>query len=216
MWGIAVDRGEISALMELLRTRGPATVLLGLKRPSANALERDAELPAPLILRDTRRSHLCGRFCRLRPYGTRHPRASLALSWTASKPARAMLSAQRRHLHTQIDLGYGSESTRAREREVSDERRQLHRRIDELTNSSPPERWFSLPAVSRCASGRASATSRSAEGLRLVDQSLGRGHAPTIAWQPPIPEQDPNLVSGLVGDLHVEAHARRRGHTEEC
>jgi hypothetical protein len=45
----------------------------------------------------------------------------------------AMISAQRRHLHNQIDFGYAAdEATRSREREVSDERRQLHHRIDSL------------------------------------------------------------------------------------
>jgi 50S ribosomal subunit-associated GTPase HflX len=44
----------------------------------------------------------------------------------------ARLSAQRRHLHNQIDYGYATDSTKAREREVSDERQELHRRIDEL------------------------------------------------------------------------------------
>jgi hypothetical protein len=44
----------------------------------------------------------------------------------------AVLSAKRHHMHNQIDFGYASDATRVREREVSDERRQLHRRIDEL------------------------------------------------------------------------------------
>ena len=44
----------------------------------------------------------------------------------------AQLSAVRDRLHQQIDFGYGSETTRAREREVSDERRELHQRIDSL------------------------------------------------------------------------------------
>ena len=44
----------------------------------------------------------------------------------------ARVSAQRRHLHQQIDFGYASDETRAHEREISDERRELHRRIDEL------------------------------------------------------------------------------------
>jgi hypothetical protein len=44
----------------------------------------------------------------------------------------AMVSAQRRYLHDQIDFGYATEGTRSREREVSDERRKLHHRIDEL------------------------------------------------------------------------------------
>jgi hypothetical protein len=44
----------------------------------------------------------------------------------------AIVSAQRRLLHDQIDFGYATEGTRSREREVSDERRRLHHRIDEL------------------------------------------------------------------------------------
>jgi hypothetical protein len=42
------------------------------------------------------------------------------------------ISAERRQLHNQIDFGYATESTRARERKVSDERRRLPRRIDSL------------------------------------------------------------------------------------
>jgi hypothetical protein len=44
----------------------------------------------------------------------------------------AQLSAVRDRLHQQIDFGYGSETTRAREREISDERQELHKRIDSL------------------------------------------------------------------------------------
>jgi hypothetical protein len=44
----------------------------------------------------------------------------------------AQLSAVRDRLHQQIDFGYGSETTRVREREVSDERQELHKRIDSL------------------------------------------------------------------------------------
>jgi septal ring factor EnvC (AmiA/AmiB activator) len=44
----------------------------------------------------------------------------------------ARVSAQRRHLHHQIDFGYATAETRDREREISDERQRLHRRIDEL------------------------------------------------------------------------------------
>jgi hypothetical protein len=42
------------------------------------------------------------------------------------------ISAERRHLHRQIDFGYANDAARARERELSDRRRELHRRIDEL------------------------------------------------------------------------------------
>jgi hypothetical protein len=44
----------------------------------------------------------------------------------------AKLSAVRDRLHHQIDFGFGSEATRDREREISDERQDLHRRIDAL------------------------------------------------------------------------------------
>jgi outer membrane murein-binding lipoprotein Lpp len=44
----------------------------------------------------------------------------------------AQLSSVRDRLHSQIDFGFGSETARAREREVSDERQELHRRIDAL------------------------------------------------------------------------------------
>lgn len=44
----------------------------------------------------------------------------------------ARVSAERRHLHRQIDFGFASEKTRACEREVSDRRRELHRQIDAL------------------------------------------------------------------------------------
>jgi hypothetical protein len=42
------------------------------------------------------------------------------------------MSAERRHLHRQLDFGFATETTRAREREVSRYRRELHRRIDAL------------------------------------------------------------------------------------
>ena len=44
----------------------------------------------------------------------------------------ARLSAVRRHLQHQIDFGFESATTREREREVSDERQEVHRRIDAL------------------------------------------------------------------------------------
>jgi chromosome segregation ATPase len=42
------------------------------------------------------------------------------------------LSAMRRHLQHQIDFGFESATTREREREVSDERQAVHRRLDAL------------------------------------------------------------------------------------
>jgi hypothetical protein len=44
----------------------------------------------------------------------------------------ARLSAMRNHLHHQIDFGFETSTTREREREVSDERLELHERIDSL------------------------------------------------------------------------------------
>jgi len=55
-------------------------------------------------------------------------RAELALL----EAQETLVSAKRRHLHNQIDLGYGGDEARIREREISAERQQLHRRIDEL------------------------------------------------------------------------------------
>jgi chromosome segregation ATPase len=42
------------------------------------------------------------------------------------------VSATRERLQHQIDFGFETDSTREREREVSNERRELHRRIDAL------------------------------------------------------------------------------------
>ncbi len=44
----------------------------------------------------------------------------------------ARLSQMRSHLHHQIDFGFETATTREREREVSDERVELHRQIDSL------------------------------------------------------------------------------------
>jgi DNA repair exonuclease SbcCD ATPase subunit len=44
----------------------------------------------------------------------------------------AQLSQMRSHLQHQIDFGFESKSTREREREISDERNELHERIDSL------------------------------------------------------------------------------------
>lgn len=44
----------------------------------------------------------------------------------------ATLSATRERLQHQIDFGFASETSRAREREISDERLEVHRRIDSI------------------------------------------------------------------------------------
>ena len=44
----------------------------------------------------------------------------------------ARLSAMRSHLQHQIDFGFETATTRDREREISDERNELHERIDSL------------------------------------------------------------------------------------
>ena len=44
----------------------------------------------------------------------------------------ARLSQMRDHLHHQIDFGFETSTTREREREVSDERNELHEEIDSI------------------------------------------------------------------------------------
>jgi hypothetical protein len=61
-------------------------------------------------------------------------RDELRKELTALQAEEARLSAARDRLHSQIDFGFATETSRAREREVSDERREVHRRIDELRN----------------------------------------------------------------------------------
>ena len=51
---------------------------------------------------------------------------------TALEARAAQLSQMRSHLQHQIDFGFETASTREREREISDERNALHRRIDSL------------------------------------------------------------------------------------
>ena len=67
----------------------------------------------------------------------------------ALEAAEALVSAKRSRLHQQIDFGFASEETRALEREVSDERRQLHRRIDTLRELLGLEHSGSLDPVNR-------------------------------------------------------------------
>jgi hypothetical protein len=51
----------------------------------------------------------------------------------ADLEARAtLLSQMRSHLHHQIDFGFETSTTREREREVSDERNEIHNRINLL------------------------------------------------------------------------------------
>jgi uncharacterized coiled-coil DUF342 family protein len=52
------------------------------------------------------------------------------LSALEAKVAR--LSQVRSHLHHQIDFGFETSTTREREREVSDERNEIHQQIDSL------------------------------------------------------------------------------------
>ena len=48
------------------------------------------------------------------------------------------LSAVRRRLHNQLDMGFPNELQRRRERQISDERLALHRRIDILRTQVAP------------------------------------------------------------------------------
>jgi hypothetical protein len=59
-------------------------------------------------------------------------RDTMSEELTALELREARVSAERARLHHQIDFGFGSEKTRARERQISDERRQLHLRINSL------------------------------------------------------------------------------------
>jgi len=65
------------------------------------------------------------------------------------------VSAERRHLHRQVDYGFATETTRAREREVSDRRRDLHRQIDALREllglPGGPERASVEPSLDQIA-----------------------------------------------------------------
>jgi hypothetical protein len=56
----------------------------------------------------------------------------LLVELAIAEAAEKRLSAERSRLHDQIDFGFATETTRAREREVSDKRRELHRRIDAI------------------------------------------------------------------------------------
>ena len=44
----------------------------------------------------------------------------------------ARLSQMRSHLHHQIDFGFETSTSREREREISDERQEIHQQIDSL------------------------------------------------------------------------------------
>jgi len=67
----------------------------------------------------------------------------------ALEAIEARLSAERRRLHQQIDFGYSeSDAPRAREREVSDQRRAIHRRIDSLQELLGIERTAAASAGS--------------------------------------------------------------------
>jgi hypothetical protein len=59
-------------------------------------------------------------------------RDKLLVELAIAEAAEKRLSAERSRLHDQIDFGFATETTRAREREVSDKRQELHRRIDAL------------------------------------------------------------------------------------
>jgi hypothetical protein len=58
--------------------------------------------------------------------------ADLTAELVGLEEEEARVSAERRHLHRQIDFGYATQTTRERERELSDHRRELHVRIDAI------------------------------------------------------------------------------------
>ena len=51
---------------------------------------------------------------------------------TELEAEEARLSAERGRLHDKIDFGFGTAGTKEREREISDARLDIHRRIDAL------------------------------------------------------------------------------------
>jgi hypothetical protein len=62
-----------------------------------------------------------------------HPSIEDLRSELADLQAKAArLSQIRSHLHHQIDFGFETATSREREREVSDERNEVHRQIDSL------------------------------------------------------------------------------------
>jgi chromosome segregation ATPase len=56
----------------------------------------------------------------------------LRMELAALEATAAHLSQKRSHLHRQIDFGFETSTSREREREVSDERNELHQQIDSL------------------------------------------------------------------------------------
>ena len=58
--------------------------------------------------------------------------AALREELAALEAQAARLSQMRSHLHHQIDFGFETSTSREREREVSDERNEVHRQIDSL------------------------------------------------------------------------------------
>jgi hypothetical protein len=56
----------------------------------------------------------------------------LRVELAALEAEEARLSANRQRLQHQIDFGFETTTTRDREREISEERLELHRKIDEL------------------------------------------------------------------------------------
>lgn len=65
--------------------------------------------------------------------------------------AEIRVSAERSRLQQRLDSGFADESTRDREREVSDERRDLHQRIDALQVLLGIERTAEVLARKRAA-----------------------------------------------------------------
>lgn len=92
----------------------------------------------------------------------------------ALEAEEAKVSAERRHLHQQIDFGYASETTRAREREVSDRRRELHGRIDAIRRRLGLEAGPKLPPAE---SGLDQAAAGIA-GLERIGDQTRRADAP--------------------------------------
>jgi chromosome segregation ATPase len=102
---------------------------------------------------------------------------------TALEAIEARLSAERRRLHQQIDFGYSmAETLRAREREISDRRQALHRRIDSL------QQLLGIETTTTVAAGEApvrelapDAEPERPQDLRVARDGSSRGIRPPTA-----------------------------------
>lgn len=98
--------------------------------------------------------------------------ADLRAELAALEEEEARVSAERRHLHHQIDFGYATETTREREREVSAHRRELHGRIDamrERLGTTAQPKQAAVETAFDQVSGGLEELERIADGMQRID-----------------------------------------------